>query len=125
IGPIWLHLLRHIPESYHESLVLTMTNNSEVIVQSIVRFEMYYVILRGRTAGSLDAGRLMVVPYDQIHFMGFKQRVTDAEIHEIFGSMDTTWLAALAQTAFNSSTPSTSAPGNLPPMPPHQLTTAV
>ena len=60
-------------------------NGTEVTIQNIIRMEMDYVVVRGRLAGSSDAGRVFFVPYDQIHLVGFQKEVKEPVIRAFFG----------------------------------------
>ena len=85
IGSSWIQLFRRIPAELHNTLSVVSNNGLEVVIQSIVRLENDYAILRGRMAGTNDAGRLLIVPYDQMTFLGFNKRMIDPEIQAIFG----------------------------------------
>src|SRR5262249_20711928 len=62
------------------------TARVEITVQDLVRMDEEYMAVRGRLAGSSDAGRLYFVPYDQIAYISTQKAVRDQEIAEIFGS---------------------------------------
>jgi len=83
----WISLFRLIPHSHHENLSLTTQNGTEITLQSIIRMEMDYVVLRGRLQGSSDAGRVFFVPYDQINFVAFLKEVKEPVIRAFFGEV--------------------------------------
>src|SRR5207248_3086795 len=53
--------------------------------QSILRLENEFAILRGRMAGSTDAGRVIILPYHQIVNLAFSKRMLEPEVKSIFG----------------------------------------
>jgi hypothetical protein len=84
-GEAWVHLFQRVPTAYHEGLYLVTMTGAEIIVSSVVTLEDDYVVLRGRSSGSTDAGRVFLMPYDQIDYAGFTQRMTEPEVKAIFG----------------------------------------
>ena len=86
-GPSWIALFRRIPAKLHDSLALTLVTGAEIVMQSILRVESEFVILRGRMAGSTDPGRVVVLPYGQIVSVAFTKRMLEPEVQEIFGKV--------------------------------------
>jgi hypothetical protein len=84
----WVKLLRHIPASEQSNLVLVTTSGREIAIQGLLRIDPQCLALRGRLAGSTDAGRIFFVPYSQIDYFGFQQALKEAEFHELFGSLE-------------------------------------
>ena len=84
----WVKLLRYIPASEQANLVLVTTSGREIAIQSLLRIDPECVALRGRLAGSTDAGRIFFVPYSQIDYFGFQQPLKEAEFHELFGNLE-------------------------------------
>jgi hypothetical protein len=84
----WVKLLRHIPASEHSNLLLVTTGGQEISIQCLLRIDPQYLALRGRLAGSTDAGRVFFVPYSHIDYFGFQQPLKEAEFHEMFGNLD-------------------------------------
>jgi hypothetical protein len=80
----WISLLQLIPSSQHDSLMLMTTCGLEVMIQSILRAEVEYLVLRGRMAGSTDQGRVIFLPYDQISYLGYNKRIAEGEIQALF-----------------------------------------
>jgi hypothetical protein len=83
----WAALLRHIPKAVHDQLALVTTGGREITVQSFLRIDHEFVALKGRLAATQDAGRLFLIPYAQIDYLGFQREVKDAEYQEWFGSL--------------------------------------
>ena len=84
----WVKLLRHIPASEQSSLVVVTTSGREIAIQCLLRIDPECVALRGRLAGSTDAGRVFFVPYSQIDYFGLQQALKEAEFHELFGKLE-------------------------------------
>jgi hypothetical protein len=83
-GAAWAELFRLIPERRHDQLSL-MTCMSEIAIQQVIRLADDYLILRGRLAGTSDANRLFVVPFDQIIYMVSQNPLRDEEVAVILG----------------------------------------
>jgi hypothetical protein len=83
----WAALLRHIPGSAHNNLMLVTRSGTEICVQMILRVDHEFVAFKGRLAGSQDAGRLFFLAFDQIDYLGFQQEVKEEAFHEMFDSL--------------------------------------
>jgi hypothetical protein len=81
----WISLLRRLPEQYHAKLILIFASGHEINLSSIFRMEEDYMIIRGRLAGSTDAGTFVFVPFDQIVYIGFREEIKEAEMEKIWG----------------------------------------
>jgi hypothetical protein len=84
-GADWVSLFQLIPAEQHNSLYLVIASGLEVAVQSILRLEASYLVLRGRPAGTTDTGRVFFVPYDNIAYLGFQNPVSEAEVRALYG----------------------------------------
>src|SRR5262249_32336987 len=87
-GQAWISLLRRIPPEQQDTLVLVTTVGIELSIKNILRLEDDYVAIRGRLAGTTDAGRVFFVPYDQINYVGFLNEMKEAQFHVLFGGSD-------------------------------------
>jgi hypothetical protein len=87
LGPSWIKLFERIPVTWHDSLALTLATGTEILLQSVLRLEVDYAIMRGRMSGSTDAGRVLIIPYDQIVNLAFTKRVLEPQAREIFGDL--------------------------------------
>lgn len=85
----WELILRRIPTQYHEGITLSTVNGSEIVVQAFIRVEEEFIILRGRPAGTSDAGKIIILPFPQINYLAFQKKLTEQEVMGIFGDMDT------------------------------------
>src|SRR5262245_9444517 len=79
-GPAWLSLLRRLPTALHDGLIIVTSNCAEIVVQSIVRAERDFLVIRGRMSGSQDTGRTVFVPFDQINYIGLAKKPSEAEV---------------------------------------------
>jgi hypothetical protein len=82
----WRSVLGRIPPQAHDSLVAVTLTGLEIMIRGIVRMEEDFLILRGRMAGSTDAGRVIILPFDQINYLGFNKMIAEAELQAMFGS---------------------------------------
>jgi hypothetical protein len=76
----WVALLRRVPTALHNSLMLITTVGTEVAVQDIFRLDDEFMVLRGRMSGTTDNGRVFVIPYDQLHYVGFQKLLSPTEL---------------------------------------------
>jgi hypothetical protein len=80
----WIALLRLIPASLHNQLALTTTIGIDIAIQNVFRLEEEYLVVRGRLSGTMDAGRIFLVPYDQINFIGLQKLLKQPDVEAIF-----------------------------------------
>jgi hypothetical protein len=81
----WMRLLRRIPESQHDKLMIVTSVGIEVSIQTVMRAEDDYFVIRGRLAGSTDTGRIFFVPYDQINYLCINRDVPETQIRAMYG----------------------------------------
>ncbi len=86
-GPSWIALFTRIPNKLHDTLALTLVTGAEILMQSVLRLESDFAIIRGRMSGSTDAGRVIILPYDQILNLAFTKRMLEPEVKSIFGAI--------------------------------------
>jgi len=82
----WIAILRSVPVDMQDTLALGITTGSEIVVQRIVKLEPDFMVIRGRLAGTQDAGRIVVIPYNQLTFVAVQQDLKDAQVEAIFGN---------------------------------------
>src|SRR5262249_14419843 len=83
----WAALLRHIPAEQHNQLALVTVGGTEIAVQCFLRVDHEFLALKGRLAGSQDAGRGFVVAFCQIDYIGFVGEVKESEFQQMFGGL--------------------------------------
>src|SRR5204863_5343755 len=84
---VWAVLLRRIPPEQHNILMLVTRCGTEIALQNILYLDDEVLAIKGRLAGSQDAGRLYFVPLDNIDYFGFNRMVKDEEYVEMFGTL--------------------------------------
>ena len=84
----WVKLLRHIPEGEQSKLMLVTISGTEIAIQCFLRIDPECLAIKGRLAGSQDAGRVYFIPYAHIDYFGFNYSIKESEFHEIFGNLD-------------------------------------
>lgn len=82
---LWVRLLRQVPAGQLQRLTIVTTIGAEIAIQEIVQMAEEYLILRGRLQGTSDAGRLFLVPLDQVSFVSSQVEMKDDAIRAIFG----------------------------------------
>jgi hypothetical protein len=80
----WKALVRRIPIEHHENLMVMTKSGSEFNLQNVVRVEESFMLVRGRIAGSNDAGRIFLLSFAQIDHMGFQRPLGDDILNAIF-----------------------------------------
>jgi hypothetical protein len=83
----WAQLFGHIPPGEQNHLMLVTASGIEIAMQCILRVDPECVAIKGRLAGSQDAGRVFFIPFDHIDYLGFQQEVKESHFHELFGSL--------------------------------------
>jgi hypothetical protein len=92
----WERLLRQIPPKEQDGLMLMTNTRTEIAVQSILRLDADFLIIKGRLAGSQDAGRAFFIPYAHIDHLGFYRAVKDTEFDDMFAGLSAQPLPAIA-----------------------------
>lgn len=80
----WIRLLRRIPPGQAENLTVVTSAGAELSLQSIVRLDEDFLVVRARLAGTSDAGRAFFIPYDQIDLLGFQKPVREEDVRVLF-----------------------------------------
>lgn len=89
----WIRLLRRIPPSQADNLAVATTAGAELSIQSILRLDEDFLVVRARLAGTSEAGRAFFIPYDQIDLVGFQKPVREEDVRALFDGPDA-WPAA-------------------------------
>jgi hypothetical protein len=95
---VWIDMLRLIPEAEHGKLVIVLGNGTELCVDTIVRFEEQFLVLRGRQGGTVEEARGFFVPYDQMLCLRLDRIVKVEEMQEFFGPSESTLTPAARET---------------------------
>jgi hypothetical protein len=83
----WAALLQHVPPEQQDGLMLVTTSGIEITINNLLRIDHEFVALRGRVAGSQEGGRLFLIPYENIHYLGTQRPIKDSEFQETFGNL--------------------------------------
>jgi hypothetical protein len=84
----WIELFRLLPPSIHNNLSVITQIGREIAVQNIFRVDPDYLVFRGRLLGTSDEGRVYILPYDEIHGIGFQKQLKEHEVEAIFNGRD-------------------------------------
>jgi len=120
----WIVLLRRIPPDQQHTLAIMTTVGIEINLQTIVRLEEDYAVIRGRLAGTTDTGRVFFVPFSQINYMGFNREVREEQINALYGEAPAAGLAAPKSEAMSAAPAAAepvereAPPAAVPPPPP-------
>lgn len=80
----WVRLLRQVPVEHLQKLYIVTSAGTEISIQDLVRMDPEYLIIRGRLAGTSDAGRIFVVPLNQINYLGSQVEMRDDLVAVVF-----------------------------------------
>lgn len=78
-------LFKRIPESYHPQVNMILRGQGMITVDTVVRFEPAYVVLRGREQGSTDEGRAFFVPYEEIAYLRIERVLKLGQLKKMYG----------------------------------------
>jgi hypothetical protein len=81
----WLQMLRLIPESQQNQIVIMLQNGVDLVVETIFRLESNYLVMRGRRGGDVDENRAFFVPYSQMLCFRLERVVKLNELYALFG----------------------------------------
>jgi hypothetical protein len=84
-GAAWIALFQRIPTCYQDSLSVMTVGGVEIVLQAICSLDEDFLIVRGRTAGTQDTGRVYMLPLHQIDFVGLNKKLTEPEAKAVFG----------------------------------------
>lgn len=82
----WIDMFRLIPEAEHGKLMIVLRNGIELCVDTLIRYEDSFLVLRGRQGGTVEESRGFFVPYDQMLCLRLDRILHVEEIEEFFGT---------------------------------------
>ncbi len=82
----WVHIFRQIPADRHPHVVLVLNNRMEISVETFLRIEPAYLLVRGRMGGTTDGGLPYVVPFAQLSAFYLFREIKEDELETVFGS---------------------------------------
>lgn len=83
----WVALLQMLPPEQYNKLMFVTTAGIEIALQTILRIDQEFVAIKGRLAGSQDAGRVFFLPFSRLEYLGFQYAVKETEFQEMFGNL--------------------------------------
>jgi hypothetical protein len=93
-----IDMLRVVPEAEHGKLVIILRNGMELCVDTVVRYEEDFLVLRGRQGGTVEEARGFFVPYDQMLCLRLDRIVKVEELNSFFGEDAATVQAAPSES---------------------------
>jgi hypothetical protein len=108
----WMTMFRNFPEEEHNKLVLVLQNNAEISIDTVFRFEQYFLVVRGRTGGTIDEARGFFIPYEQMIYVRFERIMKLEELEAMFKKAEEAIVAPPPVT--ETPAPQTTTPLNLP-----------
>jgi hypothetical protein len=81
-------LFNRIPERYHAQVNLVLRGQGLITVDTVIRFEPTYVVLRGRESGTSDENRAFFVPYEEIAYLRVERALKIGDLKKMFGETD-------------------------------------
>ena len=104
-------LFAKIPVREHPRVVLVLKGLASINVDTLMRQEAEYVVVRGREAGTNDEGRAFFVPYEQISYVKIEKLVRLNDIRTMYGE------ATVASTSLADNEADDTAAGTTTPSP--------
>ena len=80
----WMDMIRLVPEAERTKLVIVLVNGTELCVDTIVRYEVAFVVMRGRVGGQVEEARGFFVPYDQMLYLRLDRIMKVEELEAFF-----------------------------------------
>ncbi len=84
----WVTLFRRIPADLHDGLIVGLRSGVEIAIQTILKLEPDFIILRGRLTGTQEGGKILLIPYAEMTVLSLGRPLKDTEVEEIFGKGD-------------------------------------
>src|SRR5262245_15086677 len=83
----WAAVLRHIPAEQQHQFTVVTASGTEISLQSFLRIEDDFAVVKGRLSGSQDAGRVFFLPFVNIDYFATTNPIKDEEFQELFGTL--------------------------------------
>ncbi len=91
----WITMFRRIPATIHDGLTVGLRSGAEIAIQTILKLDPDFIIMRGRLTGTQEGGKILLVPYAEMTVLSLLRPLKDPEVEEIFGKGDPPELIAL------------------------------
>ena len=79
-----LDILHRIPSADHPKVMFALRAGPMVCLETVVRTEPTYLLVRGREAGNQDEGRAFFLPYEDIVTVKIERMVKLSELEAMF-----------------------------------------
>jgi hypothetical protein len=84
----WIAVFRRIPENMHYGLTVGLRSGAEIAIQTILKLEADFIIMRGRLTGTQEGGKILMMPYAEMTVLSITRPMKDTEVEAIFGKGD-------------------------------------
>jgi len=85
-----IDVFERIPELLHASTNLVLKNSAIIAIDTVIRFELNYVVVRGREGGTTDEGRSFFVPYEDIAYVKIETVLKAGDLKRMYGEASST-----------------------------------
>ncbi|HVK13136.1 MAG TPA: hypothetical protein VM597_30565 [Gemmataceae bacterium] len=79
----WIEMLQLVPEAEHSKLVIVLQTGAELCVDTLVKFDRSFLVLRGRLGGTIEEARAFFVPYSQMLCLRLERVIKVDELQEM------------------------------------------
>lgn len=84
IDAVWRNVFERIPEDMRGSIAVVTLTGAELVIQQVYKLERDFMVVRARTAGTMDVGRIIVIAYGQIDYLGFNNKMGEEDVGRLF-----------------------------------------
>lgn len=102
-----------IPQSLQGWTNLILKNGVAIAVDTVVRFEPSYMLVRGREAGSTDEGRAFFVSYEDIAYIRIDKAMKVGDLKRLYGEVVTAEEELPAAETHETTKPTASTPSEV------------
>ena len=81
----WVAMFRRLPVDLHDKLSLGLATGADILMQTLLKLEPDFIIIRGRLSGTQEGGQIMLIPYGQLTYVSLIKPLKDTEVEAIFG----------------------------------------
>lgn len=74
-----------IPEPIHAMSNLVLKNAVAIAIDTVIRFEPNYILVRGREGGTTDEGRSFFVTYEDIAYIKIEKVLRANDLRRLYG----------------------------------------
>ena len=82
----WIEMFQLLPEAEHSKLVIVLQTGAEISVDTLVKFERNFLVLRGRLSGTIEEARAFFVPFDQMLCLRLERMIRLEELQDMLPS---------------------------------------